>query len=288
MNNKFFWMIIPVLALVSIACQFTINMPFTEIKTGALQSEQIQVVLPTGTDVSRVTLQLGAGELKLKPGTGSYLVDGFISYNVSDFKPEVKITGHRVSIEQGRLDVRGIPSFSSKIMNTWDLNLAPVPIELTIQAGGYKGEIELGGLEIQRLDISDGASEVELNFSATNPVEMETFRYNTGASNIKMKGLSNANFKEMHFRSGAGNYTLDFSGELQQDTGVQIDSGFSNIKIIVPAGVNAHVTIEGALTNIDAMGGWVRDGSAYVTRGSGPVLQIQIKMGAGNIELSNR
>lgn len=289
MNKKIFWVIIPLLALLSLGCRFSVNLPFTEVKTGPLQTEQIQVDLPEDPEgVSNVSFLLGAGELLLNPGAGSYLVEGTISYNVTDFRPEVRLNNGRVSIEQGSLDVRGIPSFSNKIFNTWNLNLARVPMNLTIQAGGYQGELELGGLEIRKLEISDGASDVRVSFSDANSGEMEVFRYMTGASNIRMHGLSNANFDEMHFRSGAGNYLLDFSGDLQRDADVQIDSGFSNIKITVPEGVNAHLTIEGALTNLDARDNWVRSGDAYLMRGSGPLLRIKIKMGAGNIELTSR
>jgi hypothetical protein len=289
MKNKLLLLIVSILALVSLACRVSINLPFTEVKTGPQQQEQIQVELPANPSmVSDVTLRLGAGELKLRPGDQSYLVEGTVDYNVSDFKPEVKLNNGHVFIEQGSLDLRGIPSFSGKIFNTWDLNLGHVPMNLTIQAGGYQGEIELGGLPIYRLEISDGASEVELDFSVPNPVEMETFRYNTGASNLKIRGLSNANFSDMTFRGGAGNFVLDFSGELHRDAGVQIDSGFSNIRIIIPEGVNAQVTLEGALTNLDARGNWVRQGNTYVAAGSGPLVNIRISMGAGNIELSNR
>jgi hypothetical protein len=289
MNHKVFWMIIPVLALVSIACRFTINMPFTEIKTGPVQTDIVQIEVPAGGEnVSNVSLLLGAGELFIRPGTDRYLVDGVISYNVHDFQPRVGINHNNVSIEQGQLDVSRISILSSRILNTWDLNLGHVPMQLIIQAGGYKGELELGGLEIQRLEISDGASDVQLSFSEPNPGEMDIFRYTTGASNIKLSGLLNANFREMHFRSGAGNYLLDFSGDLLEDAVVQIETGFSNIKLVVPEGVNAEVSVEGALTNMDARGDWVRSGNAYVTRGSGALLQIQIKMGAGNIELSTR
>jgi hypothetical protein len=288
MKNKLLLVIISILALVSLACRVSINLPYTDVKTGPTQREEILVELPEGERVSDLTLMFGAGELKLQPGDQDYLVEGMVSYNVADFKPVVKLKDERVSIEQGSMEVRGIPAFSSKIYNTWDFKIGRAPMDLTIQAGGYQGNLELGGIEIQRLEISDGASDVELRFSEANPADMETFRYTTGASNLKIYGLSNANFSNMIFRSGAGNYTLDFSGDLKKDAQVQIESGLSNIMLIVPAGVNASLSYEGALTNLEVRGNWRKSGDAYVTGGSGPQLKINIKMGAGNIEIANR
>ena len=54
-----------------------------------------------------------------------------------------------------------------------------------------------------------------------------------------MTGLANANFSTMIFSSGAGDYTLDFSGDLQRDATVTITTGLSNLKLVVPKGVAA-------------------------------------------------
>ena len=66
-----------------------------------------------------------------------------------------------------------------------------------------------------------------MKFPKLNRVEMDSLYYQTGASNVHLSDLANANFASMVFRSGAGNYTLDFSGELQRDAEVKIESGIS-------------------------------------------------------------
>ena len=45
---------------------------------------------------------------------------------------------------------------------------------------------------------------------------MSILRYETGASTVKLNGLANANFGTLIFSGGAGDYTLDFSGDLQR------------------------------------------------------------------------
>jgi hypothetical protein len=161
-------------------------------------------------------------------------------------------------------------------------------MELDIAAGGYQGEFNLGGIPLRELRIAEGAAKTDVSFSEPNPVEMDTLRYDTGASQATLTGLANANFREMDFRSGAGDYRLDFSGELQQDADVSIKSGLSRIVIIVPEGTPATVRFEGGLVNVDRSGSWRISGGLYTLPGDGPELTITVEMGAGNLELRER
>jgi hypothetical protein len=159
-------------------------------------------------------------------------------------------------------------------------------MDLTISAGAYKGEFELGGLALKSLNISDGASNVELLFSEPNLVAMSEFRYATGASNVTMKGLANSNFKTFIFNSGAGNYTLDFSGKLQQPATASIDSGLSDMTIVIPQGMNVSVTVDSSIADVSFGDGWTQKGKVYSQNGEGPLLTIIINMGAGNLRLT--
>jgi hypothetical protein len=160
-----------------------------------------------------------------------------------------------------------------------------MPMRLTINAGAYQGRMELGGLALKSLEVSDGAADVRLEFSDPNTVEMETLRYTTGASNVELSGLANANFTSMIFRSGAGDYTLDFSGELQRDAVATVESGISQLTIIIPEGTAARVIFKGGFANVSASSDWSRSGDAYVLEADGPVLTINVDMGAGNLDL---
>lgn len=280
-------MAIGTLVLVTMACGININLP-TEVKTGPTETEEIEIPVPDTAGPVGLTLSFGAGEIELAPGAEGALVSGIIRYNVSDFKPEITIEGDEVFIEQGELNVSGIPDFEERVINEWDLKLAREPLNLTIKAGAYKGRYELGGLALNRLEITDGAADVELAFSEPNQIELKTFDYSTGASNVKLKALGNANLSTMTFRSGAGSYRLDFSGSLQRNMEVLIESGISNVVLIVPEGVPAIVRVEGGLTDIDALGAWEQDGQGYYQNGEGYSIEFTVKMGAGSLELRNR
>jgi hypothetical protein len=289
MNNKSILAAILVLALATLACSINIDLPGDNVKTGATESKNINVPLFDDADrIADVELNFGAGELTLESGAEDAIIDGTATYNVKDFEPEIEIFGNNVKMSQGSLDIDGIPDFDERVINKWELQLGGAPMNLTIKAGAYEGEYELGGLALHKLDVSDGAAKINLTFSEPNLVSMDMLRYNTGASDVSLSGLANANFSEMVFRSGAGSYKLDFSGDLQQDADVEIVSGISSVTIIVPEGINARLRFEGALTEINTYDGWKKSGDEYTLSGSGATLTITVKMGAGSLDLRSR
>jgi len=284
MLSKRLLTLLMIMTLVTMACSISLNLPVQKITTGVTQTEQINVPEPDA-DSADVTLTFGAGELRLSPGSQTGLISGLATYNVEGFKPEIKTNGERVSLETGDLEIRGIPNFSEDIKNDWDLQLSDMPMDLTINAGAYSGVYEFGDLALKSLEINDGAADVRLKFSKSNRIEMDTLRYVTGASNLRLSGLANANFTSMIFRSGAGDYSLDFSGQLTRDAVVTIESGISHVVISVPEGVAARVYFKGGLSNVTSSGEWTKSGDQYILKGSGPELTFNVDMAAGNLEL---
>ena len=287
MSRKPILLTVAALVIMTMACSISINGPVTQVKTGPTVTEEISVPFLEDTEeLAHVSLMFGSGTLTLSPGAEDSMISGTATFNVEDFRPHVTTEGRRVRIEQGNLDISGIPDFRDDVINDWNLFLSTAPMELTIEAGAYNGNFELGGLALQSLEISDGAADVEVSFSEPNLVEMDLFTYNTGASTVSISGLANTNCSTFIFRSGAGSYTLDFSGELAQDMTVNLESGLSSLTIIMPEGTATEVRTEGGMLNVSTSGGWDRDGDDYVLSGDGYVITILVKMGAGSLTLT--
>jgi len=179
-----------------------------------------------------------------------------------------------------------LPNFDN-FENRWELQLGEEVIDLIIQAGAYEGQLELGGLALENLSISDGAADVLVSFSEMNPIEMATFNYDSGASKIVLNGLANANFSYMSFDAGLGDYTLDFSGELQQDAIVDIVAGLSHVVLIVPEETDVVINVDAGLAHVDQSDNWTRSGNNYSMENDGPILIINVDIGAGSLELKN-
>jgi hypothetical protein len=274
-----------VLALSSMACGFHVSVPINTITPGPMLTDQINVPLPADS-ASPVNLSLafGAGSLKVHPGSEA-LVSGTATYNIADFKPAVTVNGATARIEQGNWHLNGIPDLG-KVKNTWDLSLGKQPMDLSIEAGAYQAEYQFGGLALTNLTVKDGASDVKMNFSSPNLASMSLLSYETGASNVSLTGLANANFASLLFHSGAGNFTLDFTGNLKHDGSVNIETGISNTTLVIPSGIPVQLTVDGGLSNVTYDSGWSKNGSLYTQTGNGPQLTIVVHIGAGNLTLT--
>lgn len=273
--------VISLLVLATISCGIQANFP--AVKTpGPDVTDQISAEIPDG-DV-KLTISFSAGNLFLSPGSKK-LFDGTATYNITDLKPEIKINGSEVGLSQGEYQVNGIPALSG-IKNDWKVNLGSGPMSLSINAGAYEGQYDFGGLSLKNLSINDGASKVVADFSSPNLEKMNIFSYKTGASNVTLKNLGNANISNMVFESGAGNYTLDFQGKFERDANVNIRSGMSNLTLTIPTDISATVQVSSGLSNVQIPSNWKHTGDTYTQTGTGPVLTIIVEMGAGNVQIN--
>lgn len=275
-------MIAAILALAgaTLACSFSINAP--EVKTIDTQELVVNEAAPTNVAGALVKIEMGAGKLNLSGGATG-LVEGSIHYNVFGWDPQVTRENGGVRISQSRIEDFKIPG--NDIINEWDLSLGTFPTELEISAGAYEGNIDLSGVALTNLMVEDGASQATVEFNSLNPIEMTDFSYQTGASQVKIFGIANANTSTFSFDGGAGDYTLDFSGELQKDLDVKVNSGVSKIEIRVPDGVPVRVTVTGGLNNVSPRGTWSINGSVYEKEGTGPRIDINVDMGVGSLDL---
>lgn len=268
-----------ILALMTVACRWQINRPQTKPIPEATFSinEQYPAVAP-----GKLILELSSGKVAIGGGS-DVLIDGTVVYNLANGDPVITHEGSRISISQRAIDAN---MFDGDVRNDWNLRLGSQPIDLEMKAGAYEGRLDFSGVPLRNLELTDGASQVTVMFDQPNPVRMEEFRYLSGASNLKLGGLLNANFNEMDFKGGAGNFSFDFSGTIQGDTWVKLDGGVGNISLSVPADVKTTIRVTGGLSNISTDGAWVINGKEYRTKmDTGPELRIDINIGMGNLKM---
>lgn len=284
MNKILLILIVAVLTLSTLACSFTVNVP--TIETGPDQTYTIQEPDPEDKEPVDLSLQVGAANIELSGGA-SGLVEGTVIYNLGDWEPKLTRADHSLEIHQGKSgDVGGFNV--NDIKNEWDLKLTQsVPLDLSIEAGAYTGRMDLSGVPLRTLEIHDGASDNTIQFNTLNPYKMESFEYLTGASTVRLEGLANANAKELNFSGGAGTYTLDFTGELQQDMNVKIDAGVSTIRIIIPANMNVEIDVIGEMKTVATQGTWTVSDTRYTAGGEGPLLSVEINTSLGTLTLEH-
>ena len=122
--------------------------------------------------------------------------------------------------------------------NEWNLLLSTrYRTSLELDIGACEGIFDLGGLPLVDLEIDVGAADLEIDFSEPNPQRLRQLNVDCGASSLTLTGLANANADRMDFDVGAGSCELDFRGDFQGETEVDIDVGVGSMDVIVPRGV---------------------------------------------------
>jgi hypothetical protein len=274
-----------ILVATTLACSLGVP-AIPKVQTGATQTLSLNASLPNPVTVMNVDMTMGIGELNLSGGAET-LLQGNVRYNVEEWKPTVTNTRNSLTVTQGEADdaIRGFPG--EDVINVWNVRLGNIPMNLSLRAGGYDASLDLTGLPLRQLDIQDGASESEIRFDSLNPEDMQTLTYSTGASTVTFLGLANANFPQMTFEGGAGEYTFDFSGALQRDAAANIKAGLSTVRIVVPQDISARVVVDGAVGSISVNDQWEQQGKQYVNEGNSAQLLIWVELGAGSLYLSN-
>lgn len=232
-------------------------------------------------------IEFGSGRLSLQPGAGTEVISGTAVYNVAQLVPKITVEGNNIRLEH-ETPVGWAGLTTANLQNEWDLKLGTAPLNLKIDTGAAKSDIELGGLSLLELEVSQGAASFELAFSEPNRVNMSLLRFKSNASTAELTGLANARAEAIIIESGLGDSTLDFSGNLQRDLEVTLEGGASSMTLIIPPGTPAQVTIESESTNITTQGDWQTAENGYTLPGEGPKIVVQASLEDGSLRLRTR
>jgi len=125
---------------------------------------ETRTVALEGADRAEVGLKMGAGELRVRAADQEPLLEAAFEFNRERNRPEVD---YSVFGGKGRLQVRhprhrGVNFGTTR--NRWDLVLSrAVPLELDIDLGAGRNDLDLRGLKLEGLAIDMGVGEVELD-----------------------------------------------------------------------------------------------------------------------------
>ncbi len=182
------------------------------------------------------------------------------------------------SREEEELDLKG---------QECELYLTPrVPLELKMKFGVVRGEMELGGLQLQRMEFSAGVSKLLVSFSAPNPLPLEIIRIQAGVGKLKMTRLGNANFRYLEFDGGIGTSLLDFSGNFRQQARLKFNVGIGKVTLRLPRTVGVRIKVNKSFfSSVDIDDVYKRDGYYYNDRwnNSDATMDIQINAGIGRV-----
>jgi hypothetical protein len=220
-------------------------------------SRQVQ-----GEERLQVRVRYGAGELRLRPGAAGILYRMDLRYDEESFDPVAAFADGRLELGVDARK-RNIHIGKDRASGHMDVELArDVPMELDLEFGAVRADIDLGGLRLARLDLSTGASESSLDVSQPNPDRLARASLSVGAADFTARRLANLNAERLEVSAGVGEIVLDFSGEWRRDLDVSVGMGLGSLELRFPRGLGVELVKKAFLTSLDSEG-LIKRGDAY-------------------------
>lgn len=195
-----------------------------------------------GVETARITLEMGAGELRLQGGTPK-LLDARFDYDVPRWKPVVKsdVSGGRAYVTIRQPEVHNISLGHNRY--NWDVSLNDrIPTDLRVSLGAGRGELKLGGASVRRLHLDLGAGELKLDLNGAWDNDLEgSITGGVGAATVRLPrdtgvrvkatgGIGSINVRGL--RSSNGYYVNQAYGKSRATLRLEIHGGIGEITLI--------------------------------------------------------
>lgn len=175
-----------------------------------------------------VELDLGAGEMTVSKGAKEW-VEGSVEYNNKHLKPKVSydLNGSKgkVKIEQTK---NKLPNMKiGKYKNEWNLELSDnIPLDLEVNAGASKTDLDLKGLNLKSLDIDNGVGELTVDLSGDWKDSLDT-KIETGVGKTTIILPSDIGVKIISNKGIGKANVVDF---ISKGNGVYVNDAYENTK----------------------------------------------------------
>lgn len=127
--------------------------------TGETRNETLSFDLDNSKR-ARVDIRMGAGELRVSSGTPK-LMTGKFAYNVPEWKP---VVDYKAGSGELLLSQPGYSASFGNGVNNWDVTLnGDVPLEFTAHLGAGEANLELGRMNLSRIELTIGAGQMNVD-----------------------------------------------------------------------------------------------------------------------------
>jgi hypothetical protein len=209
-------------------------------KPGPLQSD-FRVIERDDSEALRVSLNMGAGELRVGSGTQKMLRADF-AYNQASWKPTVHYSS---AAKVGTLRIEQ-PSGVKTLGNSryeWDLRLTrDLPVDLDVNFGAGEATLDLGSLDMRSVEINMGVGELKLDLRG-QPKRDCTVKIHGGVGEATVRLPADVGIlAEAHggigevsargLRKEDGRYRNDAYGHAKNTIRLEIHGGVGSVKLI--------------------------------------------------------
>ena len=209
-----------------------------------------------------VDVTYAAGRFSVGPAESGVLYRMQIEYDEDLFEPLAEYEGSSLRIGTESLG-RHIRFGRDWAAGEMELALSrDVAMDLSMDFGAVRADMDLGGIPLTRLEIETGASQTLIDISEPNPETMSRASIDVGAAVFTILNLGNLNAEVIEVDAGVGEIELGFTGDWQQDARVSVDMGLGSLVLRFPRGLGVRLLRDTFLTSFDSEG-LVKRGDTY-------------------------
>ncbi len=255
----------------------------------------------TGEEALSARIFVGTGLFYLAPGNSARVMEGEFLFRKIPPKISYEVVGSK-----GQLSIRftdkptkkkeededsstNISSLDEIYGNECNIKFTPrIPIALLLEFGVVKGEIELGGLQMEKLELSVGVSGLNVNFEHPNSIPMEELEVEAGVGKLYLERLGNANFSYFKFDGGLGSYEVDLSGNFRQNADIDINIGMGKLLLSLPRNIGVRLKVNKTFLTSFSIDEVYKKNNYYFNENWGKApysMDIRIDAGIGKISI---
>ena len=215
-----------------------------------------------GTAPVRAQVSYGAGTFTLRSTPERLLYRMSLRYDERAFEPRAEFRGNRLILglegTGGRFSLNRTDGSGSMALELG----RGVPLDLDLEFGAVKANVDLGGLSLTRLELSTGASESIIEVSEPNPSVLSEADFEVGAADFTLRNLGNLGAERIDVQAGVGKVALWLDGAWRTNGRLSIDMGLGALELHVPEGLGIRIRKDSFLTSFDPEG-LVKRGDSY-------------------------
>jgi hypothetical protein len=246
-----------------------------------------------------VSLKYSNGYITIGKCESQNVYEGEFIY--SDYRPDIR---YDIVGDEGRLDIHfsgdtkggeedqesgNINSLNELYKNELTLNFTnKAALDLDLDLGVVKGEVDLSGLKVGNLNLEMGVSKTTVLFSEVNQTSMKSFDIEGGVGKLSVENIGNANTSEFSFEGGVGSYELGFGGDYQKNLQGEISLGMGKMVLYLPRHIGTRLSVDKSLLSSLEIDEVFKNGDVYTNdkwKKTKYGLDLNIETGLGKIEI---
>jgi len=199
-----------------------------------------------------VRVEYVAGSLEIRPATGSALYNLSMKYDADRSDPLTRFDASAHSLTLG-LRSRGI-NFGKSDSDGGSLHAElsdKVPMDLALELGAIKGDLQLGGLRLTDFSLKGGAAEITAHFDKPNPERLRRMQFEIGAADVKIVHAANSGVEKVTANIGVGALDFDLTDPLAHDVDISATVAVGNFTLRVGSDVGVYVDQKMVLGDFD-------------------------------------